>query len=237
MSVDYAKAPRHPYPHALLQLTETLIWATTCPELPAIIGFAIEPSRVVVMGNSAGGNLVTALTLLTSFTSGPCSIFRSRLPKSFRLAGQILLYPSLACDRPYLDRYNSAEEAVRAASLPVWAASLMEASYLPPYIEKNQIFIAPVNSSVDLLQSLQLPPTLCVKAGQDCLKLEAEEYVGKLRSANAKLLMLDFPTATHGFSHHRTDYEEERTQCWEQVHTFLKECFCIEDGHDGVRPI
>lgn len=126
------------------------------------------------MRNSAGGNLTAALTMLVSFTSGPCTTFRNRLPGSFRLAAQVLLYPSVACNRPYIDRYNSSDDAVRAASLPVSVASLMEDAYLPPYIDKNQIFVAPIDAEDDLIHSLELPPTLCLTAGKDCLKHEAE---------------------------------------------------------------
>lgn len=223
ISIDYAKAPKYPFPHALLQMAEVLIWATASSKLSATLGCDIDASRVAIMGNSAGGNLAASLTMLLSFTSGPCSGFRKRLPESFCIAGQVLLYPSLACNRPYLDRYNAADPAVRATSLPVWAASLMEASYLPPYVEKRQIFIAPVDVDVELLHSLHLPPTMCVTAGKDCLKLESEQYAAKLQAAGAEVVLHEFPEATHGFSHHQKDFEEERASCWKQVCEFLEE--------------
>ncbi|KAH6682147.1 alpha/beta hydrolase fold-domain-containing protein [Plectosphaerella plurivora] len=223
VSVDYAKSPRYPYPHALLQLFEVLLWATG-GQLAEVLGFDIDPSRVAVMGNSAGGNLTAALTMLVSFTSGPCATYRKRLPESFKIAAQVLLYPSLACNRPYLERYSSSDDAVRAASLPVSVASLMEDAYLPPYIDQNQVFIAPVDADVDMVRSLGLPSTLCLTAGKDCLKHEAEAYTNNLKDAGVDVRVHEYPNAIHGFSHYKKGYEEEREDCWNRIRVFLGEC-------------
>ncbi|THV47597.1 hypothetical protein BGAL_0300g00030 [Botrytis galanthina] len=80
MSVDYAKAPTYPYPHAWLQAYEALCWALTSSA--AHKGIHVDLRRVAIRGNSAGGNLTAALSLLLSFRSGPCSIFREGLPHS-----------------------------------------------------------------------------------------------------------------------------------------------------------
>ena len=221
ISVDYAKAPRYPYPHALLQLYEVLRWALT-PKAKESLGVAVDPSRVSMMGNSAGGNLAASLTLLLSFTSGPCARFRDGLPAIFRQSGQVLLYPSMACNKPYQSRYDASDPETQAASLPVWAATLMEASYLPPYIDKYQVFIAPVDASVDLLWSLDLPPTLCITAGKDCLKIEAGEYTGKLKQAGVNVAEHEYPQAVHGFSHYKNEYALEVEDCWERVSKFLE---------------
>lgn len=221
LSVEYAKSPRYPYPHALLQLYEVIRWATG-PQAKASLGALVNPARVGIIGNSAGGNLTASLTLLLSITSGPCARFRNGLPNTFMLAGQVLLYPSVACSKPYADRYKASDAAVRAASLPIWAASLMEASYLPPYIDTQQIFIAPVDADVELLRSLHLPATLCLTAGKDCLKFEAIEYTDKLEAAGVKVVKHEYSDAIHGFSHHKKDYFEDRKDCWRRVHEFLR---------------
>jgi hypothetical protein len=57
----------------------------------------------------------------------------------------------------------------REKRLPVWAAEMMEASYLPPYIDKQQVFVAPLTAEVELLKQLRLPPVLVINAGMDCI--------------------------------------------------------------------
>lgn len=136
---------------------------------------------------------------------------------------QVLLYPSTACNKLYIDRYSAGEEAVRADSLPVWAASIMEASYLPPSINTAPTFIAPLDADVELLRTLKPPPVLCLTAGRDCLKCEANEYADKCREAGVQVSTHEYANAVHGFSHHKKDYEEEREDCWEKVGHFLRQ--------------
>ncbi|OJJ01770.1 hypothetical protein ASPVEDRAFT_83298 [Aspergillus versicolor CBS 583.65] len=229
VSVNYAKSPRYAYPHALLQLQAVLKWALS-PEASEAIGIAIDPSRVATMGNSAGGNLATALSLLLSITSGPCDKFRKDLHGEFRLVGQVLLYPSTACNIPYQVRFNACASEVQAKSLPIWAAGLMEASYLPPYVDRDSIFCAPLNASVAFLKSLRsVPPALIITAGMDCLKVEAREYAAKLRQAGIVVAEYEYPDAVHGFSHYKEGskgyHREDVEGCWDHVTQFLKDRF------------
>ncbi|KAF9872442.1 hypothetical protein CkaCkLH20_09939 [Colletotrichum karsti] len=228
VSVDYAKSPRWPFPHALLQLYEVIKWALS-PASRATLGAPIHPGRIAVMGNSAGGNLVACLALLLGFTSGPCARFRRGLPSDFLIATQIVLYPSMALQIPYQERLNSSgadDEQVRARSLPSWVATMMEASYTPPHVDKNQIFVAPALADVELVESLQMPNTLIVTAGKDCLKFEARRYAETLRRAGVSVTEHEYPEAIHGFSHHQPeskDYRKEDVEdCWERIRRHLK---------------
>lgn len=233
ISVDYAKSPRYEYPHALLQSYEVLKWSLS----PAAEneGLFIDPSRVAVLGNSAGGNLSAALSLLVSFTDGPCAKFREGLNEpDFCQVLQVLLYPSVRLNVPYSARLEQAEgkddeESVRARSLPVWAATMMEASYLPPYIDKAQMFVAPVVTEVALLKQLSLPRALIITAGLDCLKYEAWEYAEKLEEAGVKSTMRNYPMAIHGFTHYKEGnkgYRKEDVEdSWGQVCAALKDVF------------
>ncbi|KAI1344235.1 alpha/beta hydrolase fold-domain-containing protein [Xylariaceae sp. FL0016] len=205
ISIDYAKSPRFPYPHALLQAYEVLKWSLSI-EATREFGIEIDSSRVAIMGNSAGGNLAAALTLLCAFETGPPSIFRQGLPPTFRQVSQVLLYPSLALNASYGSRFMSSEKDVQDQSLPVWVATAMEESYLPPYIDKEQIFITPLSANGDLLRSLarRLPHTAFALAGLDCLKLEAHAYAGQLREAGVSVAMKEFEGANHGFTHYKS---------------------------------
>ena len=83
VSVDYRRAPEHPFPAALLDSYAVLRWA------------AERSSRVALAGDSAGGNLAAATALLSRDRGGP------------RAAGQLLLYPVLdhRLDRPSARAY------------------------------------------------------------------------------------------------------------------------------------
>lgn len=192
-------------------------------------GLLIDPSRIAVMGNSAGGNLTASLALLTSFTTGVCAKFRKNLSPKFNQVLQVLLYPSLQLQSPYSERWKQGDEAVRAKSLPIWAATMMEASYLPPYINKNQIFVAPLTAEVALMKQLMLPPALIITAGMDCLKYEARGYADKLQDAGVKVVLKDYPQASHGFTHYKEGHKDYRKDdvenSWKEVCNALKRAF------------
>ncbi|KAF2742825.1 Alpha/beta hydrolase fold-3 [Sporormia fimetaria CBS 119925] len=230
VSVDYAKSPEYPFPHALLQAYTVLQWCLSSSGTTQL-GVAIDRRRVAVMGNSAGGNLTASLTLLNAFTKGPCKQFRDGLPKDFRQVAQVLLYPSVACNQLYRVRMANASPQAQAKSLPVWMAEMMEACYLPPGIEKDQIFIAPLLASSSLLKELQpkVPPVSCHVAGLDCLQDEAVQYCRHLEMAGVQVELKEYPEANHGFSHYKEDNKEfckqDVEECWESVLGFLERAF------------
>ena len=61
-NINYRLAPEHPFPAALIDVSEALRWLVASVE-----GFGGDPSRIVLAGESAGGNLVTALALMTAY--------------------------------------------------------------------------------------------------------------------------------------------------------------------------
>ena len=78
LSVDYRLAPEHPYPTPVEDAYAGLVWlAEHANELK------VDPNRIAVMGDSAGGGLAAAVAILSRDRGGPA------------LARQILLYPML----------------------------------------------------------------------------------------------------------------------------------------------
>ncbi|KXJ91618.1 alpha/beta hydrolase fold-domain-containing protein [Microdochium bolleyi] len=213
ISLDYAKSPRYPFPHALLQGYEVLKWLQTDQPLKTL-SVDIDTSRIALLGKSAGGNLASALSLLVSFTKGPCAKYRGDLGPDFRLSAQLLLYPSTSNNQLYRHRYAATDDAARAKSLPVWMAELMEYAYLPPGINAEQIFVAPNLATPELLAELapNLPPCALFLAGLDCLKDEGRRYGQSLQAAGVHTKFLEYPEAIHGFPHYKpgqADYREE----------------------------
>ena len=78
LAVDYRLPPEHPYPTPVADCYAGLRWlAERAPEL------GVEPTRIAIMGDSAGGGLAAATALVARDRGGP------------PLAAQILVYPML----------------------------------------------------------------------------------------------------------------------------------------------
>jgi acetyl esterase/lipase len=142
LSVEYRRAPEHPFPTPLEDAYTALLWLH---EHASELG--VDPDRIGVMGDSAGGGMAAALTILTRDRRGP------------KIARQILLMPMLD-DRnttpdPYVEpfavwSYDDSRtawpallgDAAGGPDVPVTAAParLDDATDLPPaYIEVGQL--------------------------------------------------------------------------------------------------
>ncbi|EPE07617.1 hormone-sensitive lipase [Ophiostoma piceae UAMH 11346] len=97
VSLDYKKAPEYPFPYALNECYDA--YSTLVQTRGRCIGLAAEsPVRIVVAGDSAGGNLATAMTLMLAQQSGLSSWDSSSDNKQSRLPlpdGLILVYPCM----------------------------------------------------------------------------------------------------------------------------------------------
>jgi acetyl esterase len=226
ISVDYAKAPRHPYPHALLQLYQVLRW--TLPPAARQQGIVADPSKVALLGKSAGGNLVASLSLLLAFMTGPIAKLRQDLPAEFQQVLQVMLYPSLDTGLSYKTRFERASDEVQARSLPVSISQLMEDCYLPPHIDRDCLFVRPTLADDELLASLRLPPSLILTAGMDCRNAVADLYAEKLGRAGVKVTLQEYPQAIHGFSHYTKGANfrpDDVGDCWKRVCEGLREAY------------
>ncbi|KAM0080352.1 hypothetical protein ACKRZS_007496 [Fusarium odoratissimum] len=227
MSIDYAKAPRYPYPHALLQSYEALRWALSSPA--AREGMNVDSRRVAIGGNSAGGNLTAALSLLLSFRSGPCSMFREGLPQDFKQVLQLMLYPSLELRLPYDLRLARSTIDAQKHSLPAWMSRAMEQSYLPPGICKDEIFVSPIAASVELLRELDVPPAILFTGSLDCLKEEGFCYAQNLTKSGKEVTFHEFEGGTHGFSVKPQEGSAEAQimyeECWARICHSLRDAF------------
>jgi acetyl esterase len=175
LSVGYRLAPEDPFPAAVEDCLAGFRWAVGQSER-----LGVDPARVALAGDSAGGNLAAATALLSRDEGGPAA------------AMQTLIYPVTdASDRhPSRDRF--------AAGFLLTGADMdsFEDRYLPPGVDR-----ADPRVSVLLAPDLAgLPPTYVATAGFDPLRDEGEAYAGRLREAGVRVALRRHPGLIHSFA-------------------------------------
>ena len=175
VSVDYRLAPEHPAPAAALDAFTAYCWVV---EHGGELG--IDPARIAVAGDSAGGNLAAVTAIL-------CRDRGVTMP-----AAQLLLYPAIdpSFETESYHRYASGYFNTRATMEWYWRQYLRgETRFEPAYL------VAPARAETHA----GLPPAVIVTAGLDPLHSEGCDYAYRLRDAGIPVVHHDFPELFHGF--------------------------------------
>lgn len=173
VAVDYRLAPEHRWPAAAEDVYTVTSWVA---EHAAELGG--DPGRIVVGGDSAGGNLAAVTALMARDRGGPA------------LAGQLLLYPVIAADfdtesyRLFGRGYYNPEPALR------WYWD----QYLPDAAAREHPYASPLHADLQ-----GLPPAILVLTGHDPLRDEALAYQRALADAGVPTTQCTYEGAVHGF--------------------------------------
>jgi acetyl esterase len=171
--VGYRLAPEHPFPAAVDDCYAALRWvAAHGAEIGA------DPARLAVGGDSAGGNLAAAVTLLAR-DDGP------------RLAGQLLVYPNT-------DQLAD-DESMRAADDPFLFNRHSAAWYRRHYLKGAQDAANPLASPLRAPSLAGLPPALVITAEYDPLRDQGEAYARRLAGEGVPVELSRYPGMAHGF--------------------------------------
>ena len=175
VSVDYRLAPEHKFPAAAEDAFAAVIW---CAAHGAEIG--IDPRRIAIGGDSAGGNLAAVAALMARDAGSP----------AIRL--QVLIYPvtDYACDTESYRTYSGGYGMLDAPSMR-WFRD----HYLRGEADRLDWRAAPLHAG-DLTG---LPPALVLTAQCDVLHDEGEAYARRLRSAGVEVDHRDITGMIHGF--------------------------------------
>ncbi|MFN4101426.1 MAG: alpha/beta hydrolase fold domain-containing protein, partial [Pararhodobacter sp.] len=172
ISVDYALAPEHPFPAALDQCGAVVRWVQgKAAEL------GVDPARLSVGGDSAGGNLAAALAL----------DLRGEVP----LVAQLLIYP--ACDFD-LTRPSMIENA-EAPLLQTRGMDVVNAMYCPDSANLTNPRVAPLHAG----SHAGLPPAFIAVAQNDPLRDSGLVYAEALRAAGVPVTLDHGEGLIHGY--------------------------------------
>lgn len=174
VSVGYRLAPEHRAPAAVED-----VYAAWCWVIDHADELGVDPSRVLIAGDSAGGNLAAVTALM-------CRERGAAMP-----AGQVLMYPAI---EPFFDtesyrRYSTGYVNTRDAMQYYWREYLNDKMPSPEYL------VAPARAE----SHEGLPPAIVVTAGFDVLQSECVSYAQRLRAANVPVVHRDYPGLFHGF--------------------------------------
>lgn len=171
LSVRYRLAPENPFPAAIEDAFHVMRWAQT-HEWPW------AGRRLFVMGDSAGGNLAAAVSLL----------LRGTAPE---LDGQILIYPVTASDvdSPTYREFANGPTVCAEAMCWFWDHYLAEAS------KRRDPRASPLYAA----DHSRLPPALVLTAEYDPLRHEGEAYADVLRRAGVAVQAHRYEGVPHGF--------------------------------------
>ncbi|KLL12433.1 hypothetical protein FrCorBMG51_05355 [Protofrankia coriariae] len=176
VSVEYRRAPETQFPGPLEDCVRAVRWLADNPQ-----AVGADAEHLVLLGDSAGGNLVAATALCLRDGGGP------------RADRQILLYPCLAPARTSTfasyERYADGPLMTRAEMEWFWD------HYLPSEADGEDPRAAPLRA-VDLSG---LPPATVVVAELDPLRDEGLAYADRLRAAGVPTEVTVYQGAAHGF--------------------------------------
>jgi len=174
--VEYTPLPEAKYPTQLEESYAALQW------IAAHSGdFGADGSRIAIAGNSVGGNMTAALTLMAKDRNGP------------KIASQVLLIPATdaSVDTASYHEFGTGRFLARAFMKYGWDL------YAPDEKTRNNPYVSPLRASREELKGL--PPALVITAENDPLRDEGEAYARKLKEAGVTVAATRYNGMIHDF--------------------------------------
>ena len=173
LSVDYRLAPEHVWPAALEDVETVLSWVRK-----EGAGLGVDPSRLAIGGDSAGGQLATVAA-------------RRQRDAATPLDYQVLIYPAI-------DPMTASESYDELGGYGLDRASMKLAweTFVPSPADRFTPDVAPLAA-----ESLAgMPPTLLITAEYDVLRDEGADYADALLAAGVAVVHVRYAGVNHGFA-------------------------------------
>lgn len=171
VSVEYRLAPEHPFPAAAEDAVAAARFVLSRAE-----EFGMDPERIAVAGDSAGGNLGAVIALETRRDAR-----RPRL--------QVLIYPALDL--------TCSTESYRTFATGYYLTRQTVEWYLGHYVQDGDVRDPRVSPRFST--HVSNVPALIYTAGFDVLRDEARGYADLLEAAGTRVVYREFPHLIHGF--------------------------------------
>jgi acetyl esterase len=174
VAVDYRLAPEHKFPAAVDDCWAATRWiASHAGEL------GIDPRRLAVGGDSAGGNLAAVIALMARDAGGPA------------LGFQLLIYPATDLTRVAPSHAEFADGYLLTRNMTGW--------FTAHYVRNNADETDWRGSPFRAASLRGVPPALIMTAGFDPLRDEGEAYAMRLRDAGVTVDYVCYGGMIHGF--------------------------------------
>ncbi|MER5932384.1 alpha/beta hydrolase [Streptomyces sp. NPDC002054] len=173
---EYDRSPEHRYPVAIEQNWTVARWVVTHGATKNL-----DPARIAVAGDSVGGNMSAALTLMAKERGG------------LDLLQQVLFYPvtDAAFDTGSYHQFAEGYFLRRDGMQWFWD------QYTTDETERAEITASPLRATTEQLTGL--PPALVITAEADVLRDEGEAYANKLRTAGVPVTAVRYQGIIHDF--------------------------------------
>jgi len=179
-SIDYRLSPEHKYPAAIDDVWQVYVWMVKY----AFIQLGILPEKIVLVGDSAGGNLVAAITMLA-------------IQHGFRKPDEIIMwYPALSMDKNFV--FPSCLYALIDPILSTNFLSICLEAYLNDDCEPDKDhYLTTFLADDEIIK--RFPPTKVVVGSLDPLRDMSYRFVQKMVENNANVKLVEFTDFPHGF--------------------------------------
>jgi acetyl esterase len=174
--VNYSRSPEARFPEANEEA-----FAATQYIAEHGADFNLDVSHLSVVGDSVGGNMAIAVTLMAKERHGP------------KIDFQLLFYPvtSAELNTPSYHEFADGPWLTKLAMEWFWNA------YEPSISARSNPLISPLRASIDQLKGL--PPALIITDENDVLRDEGEEYAQRLMQAGVNVTAVRFLGTIHDF--------------------------------------
>ena len=173
ISVDYRLAPEHKFPSAVEDAITATKWISA-----NVARLGVDAARLIVGGDSAGGNLAAVVSLAARESGGP------------KISAQLLVYPATEFARKHPSHREPETSILLTHSVIPW--------FMNHYM--GDADISDWRASPARAKTLAgLPPAYVLTAGADPLRDEGDEYAARLKEAGVAVTYRHFPGQFHGF--------------------------------------